>query len=46
MKRLLSLTLLLSIFLTACGTVATPTHAPATEVPTLAPTSVPPTATP
>ena len=46
MKRLLSLTLLLSIFLTACGASATPTPAPATEAPTLAPTEVPPTATP
>ena len=46
MKRLLSLTLLLSIFLTACGASATPTPAPATEAPTLAPTDVPPTATP
>ena len=46
MKRLLSLTLLLSIFLTACGASATPTPAPATEAPTLAPTEIPPTATP
>ena len=46
MKRLLSLTLLLSIFLTACGASTTPTPAPATEAPTLAPTEVPPTATP
>lgn len=46
MKRLLSLTLLLSIFLTACSASATPTPAPATEAPTLAPTDVPPTATP
>jgi len=46
MKRLLSLTLLLSIFLTACGAAATPTPAPATEAPTLAPTDLPPTATP
>ncbi len=44
MKRLTSLALLLSIFLTACGASATPT--PATEAPTLAPTEVPPTATP
>lgn len=46
MKRLLSLTLLLSIFLTACGASATPTPAPATEAPPLAPTEVPPTTTP
>ncbi len=46
MKRLLSLTLLLSIFLTACGASATPTPASATEAPTLALTEVPPTATP
>ena len=45
MKRLLSLTLLLSIFLTACGASATPTPVPVTEAPTLAPTEVPPTAT-
>ncbi len=46
MKRYLSLTLLLAIFLTACGASATPTPAPATEVPDLAPIDVPPTATP
>lgn len=46
MKRLPSLTLLLSIVLTACGASATPTPAIATEAPTLAPTEVPPTATP
>ena len=46
MKRLVSLTLLLSIFLTACGASATPTSAPAAEAPTLAPTEVPSTATP
>ncbi|MBL8061964.1 MAG: molybdate ABC transporter substrate-binding protein [Anaerolineales bacterium] len=34
MKRLLSLTLVLSIFLTACGASATPTSAPATQAPT------------
>ncbi|MCB0101304.1 MAG: molybdate ABC transporter substrate-binding protein [Anaerolineales bacterium] len=45
MKRLLSLTLLLSIFLTACGASAAPTPVPVTEAPTLAPTEVPPTAT-
>ena len=46
MKRYLSLTLLLAIFLTACGASVTPTPAPATEVPDLAPIDVPPTATP
>lgn len=46
MKRLPSLTLLLSIVLTACGASATPTPAIATEAPTLAPTEVPPIATP
>lgn len=46
MKRLLTLTLLLSIFLTACGASATPTSAPATEATTLTPTEVPPTVTP
>ena len=46
MKRLLSLTLLLSIFLTACGASATPMPAPATEAPTLAPTAVPAAAEP
>lgn len=46
MKRLLSLALLLSIFLTACGASATSTPAPATEAPTLAPTAIPPTSTP
>ncbi len=46
MKRYLSLTLLLSIFLTACGASATPTPVPATEAPTLAPTEVPSTDTP
>jgi molybdate transport system substrate-binding protein len=47
MKRLLSLTLLLSIFLTACGAAVTPpVPATATEAPTLAPTAVPPTAAP
>jgi molybdate transport system substrate-binding protein len=46
MKRYLTLTLLLAIFLTACGASATPTPAPATEAPTLAPTEVLPTATP
>ena len=48
MKRLLSLALLLSIFLTACGASATPTPAPATEAPTLAPTAtaIPPSPTP
>ncbi|MFN8413948.1 MAG: molybdate ABC transporter substrate-binding protein [Anaerolineales bacterium] len=45
MKRQRSLTLLLSIFLTACGASSTPTPAPATEAPTLAPTTVPATAT-
>jgi molybdate transport system substrate-binding protein len=46
-KRLLSLTLLLAVLLTACGTAGTPTPVPATasEVPTLTPTTVPPTAT-
>lgn len=46
MKRRLSLALLLSIFLTACGASATPTPAPATEAPILAPTAIPPTSTP
>lgn len=46
MKRLLSLILLLSIFLTACGASTTPTPVPATEAPTLAPTDVSSTATP
>ncbi|MFN8381549.1 MAG: molybdate ABC transporter substrate-binding protein [Anaerolineales bacterium] len=46
MKRLLPLALLLSIFLVSCGASATPTPAPATEAPTLAPTVVPPTSTP
>lgn len=46
MKRRLSLALLLSIFLTACGASATLTPAPATEAPTLAPTAIPPTSTP
>ena len=46
MKRYLTLTLLLAIFLTACGASSTPTPAPATEAPTLAPTEVLPTATP
>ena len=46
MKRLISLTLLLSIFLTACGASSAPTPASAAEAPTLAPTEVPPTATP
>lgn len=46
MKRLLTLTLLLSIFLTACGASATPTSAPVTEATTLTPTEVPPTVTP
>lgn len=45
MKRLLSLTLLLSIFLTACGASATPTSAAATEVPIYSATAVPPTDT-
>ena len=49
MKRLLALTLLLAVFLTACGAAVTPTPAPVapTQVsPTLVPTAVPPTATP
>ncbi len=46
MKRYLSLPLLLAIFLTACGASATPTPAPATEAPDLAPIDVPPTAAP
>ena len=46
MKRLPSLILFLSIFLTACGASATPTPAPATEASSLALTEVPPTATP
>jgi molybdate transport system substrate-binding protein len=47
MKRLLALTLLLAVFLIACGAAAIPTTVPATatEVPTLVPTAVPPTAT-
>jgi molybdate transport system substrate-binding protein len=50
MKRILALTLLLAVFLTACGAAATPTPAPVvpTQVPpTLAPTAtaIPPTAT-
>lgn len=46
MKRLISLTLLLSIFLSACGASSAPTPASAAEAPTLAPTETPPTATP
>ena len=50
MKRILTLTLLLAVLLTACGAAATPTPAPVTptQMPpaTLAPTAVPPTATP
>ena len=48
MKRVLSLSLLLAVLLTACGTAVTPTPVPATatQVPTLSPTAVPPTATP
>lgn len=48
MKRLLALTLLLAVFLTACGSAVTPTSLPATaiEAPTSAATAVPPTATP
>jgi molybdate transport system substrate-binding protein len=48
MKRLLTLTLLVVVLLTACGTAVTPTSAPATatEAPTLAPTVVPSTTTP
>ena len=48
MKRLIALTLLLAVLLTACGAAVTSTPVPttATEVPTLAPTAVPPTATP
>jgi molybdate transport system substrate-binding protein len=47
MKRILALTLLLAVFLTACGAATTPvpTVVPATEAPTLAPTVVPPTTT-
>ena len=47
MKRLIALTLLLAVLLTACGAAVTSTPVPttATEVPTLAPTAVPPTAT-
>jgi molybdate transport system substrate-binding protein len=49
MKRIFALTILLAIFLTACGAAATLTPAPVapTQVPpTLAPTGVPATATP
>ena len=50
MKRILTLTLLLAVLLTACGAAATPTPAPVTptQMPpaTLAPTAVPPTAAP
>lgn len=48
MKRIFALTLLLAVFLTACGAAVTPAPMPATaaEVPTLAPTAVPPTARP
>jgi ABC-type molybdate transport system substrate-binding protein len=49
MKRILTLTLLLTVLLTACGAAATPTPAPVvpTKVPpTLTPTAVPSTATP
>ncbi len=47
MKRILALTLLLAVFLTACGAAVTPTLMPAATQPsTLAPTAVPPTATP
>ena len=49
MKRLLALTLLLAIFLTACGAAATPTSVPVVPTqmpPTLVPTTVPPTVTP
>ncbi len=45
MKCLLSLTLLLSIFLTACGASATPTPVPATEAPTATPEPEPQTLT-
>lgn len=46
MKRLLVLTLLFSIFFTACGASVTPTPASATEAPALSPTAIPPTDTP
>jgi len=48
MKRLIALTLLLAVLLTACGAAVTSTPVPATatEVPTLAPIAVPPTARP
>ena len=49
MKRLLTLSLLLAVLLTACGAAVTPTPAaivPTQVLPTLAPTAVPPTATP
>ena len=47
MKRILSLTLFLAVFLSACRATVTPTPMPAaTQPPTLAPTAVPPTATP
>jgi molybdate transport system substrate-binding protein len=43
MKRLLALTLLLTVFLTACGAAVTPTPVPATatQAPTVAPTATP-----
>jgi molybdate transport system substrate-binding protein len=47
MKRILALTILIAVFLTACGSAATPAPAavPATEAPTLAQTTAPPTVT-
>ncbi|HMZ08842.1 MAG TPA: molybdate ABC transporter substrate-binding protein [Anaerolineales bacterium] len=45
MKRLLSLTVLLAVLLTACSSAATPAPTLAVQAPTLVPTEVPPTAT-
>jgi molybdate transport system substrate-binding protein len=44
MKHLISITLLLSLLLTACGASAAPATVPASEAPNLAPTAVPQTA--
>jgi molybdate transport system substrate-binding protein len=41
MKRILPLTLLLAVFLTACGAATTPAPVPTAEPPTVAPTSAP-----
>jgi molybdate transport system substrate-binding protein len=46
MKRLLSLALLLTLFLVACGTAVTPMPTTVPPTATEAPTAIPPTATP